>query len=69
MADISNGTLVPTTAGANISDAQWGIDNVLSGFIIQSEDFTEDRSTDQTQDQKGRVVYDLDYDRHFTCTV
>jgi len=69
MADISNGALVPTTAGANIDETQWGIDNVLSGFIIQSEDFTEDRSTDQTQDQKGRVVYDLDYDRHFTCTV
>lgn len=25
--------------------------------------------TDQTQDQKGRVVYDLDYDRHWTCTL
>ena len=32
-------------------------------------DFTEDRSTDQTQDQKGRVVHELDYDKHYTCTV
>lgn len=69
MADISLGTLVPTTAGSNVSDASWGIDGVLSGFIVQSEDFTEDRSTDQTQDQKGRVVYDLDYDRHYACTL
>lgn len=69
MADISTGALVPTTAGTVVSDASWGIDEVLSGFIIQSEDYTEDRSTDQTQDQKGRVVYDLDYDRHYTCTL
>lgn len=69
MADISQGALVPTAAGDKVSDASWGIDGVLSGFIIQSEDFNEDRSTDQTQDQKGRVVYDLDYDRHYTCSL
>lgn len=69
MADISTGPLVPATANAAVSDASWGIDGVLSGFIIQSEDFSEDRSTDQTQDQKGRVVYDLDYDRHYTCSL
>lgn len=46
MADISTGALVPTTAGTVVSDASWGIDEVLSGFIIQSEDYTEDRSTD-----------------------
>ncbi len=69
MADISLSTLVPTAAGDKVSGASWGIDGVTDGFIIQSEDFTEDRSTDQTQDQKGRVVYDLDYDRHYTCTL
>ena len=69
MADISNGAMVPPSADTRVSDASWGIDSVLSGFIIQSEDYTEDRSTDQTQDQKGRVVYDLDYDRHYTCTL
>lgn len=61
--------MVPPSADTRVSDASWGIDSVLSGFIIQSEDYTEDRSTDQTQDQKGRVVYDLDYDRHYTCTL
>jgi hypothetical protein len=69
MADISTDALVPTTAASEVSGTSWGIDGVLSGFIIQSEDFAEDRSTDQTQDQKGRVVYDLDYDRHYTCTL
>ena len=69
MADISNTAVVPENAATNISDASWGIDEVLSGFIIQSEDYSENRITDQTQDQKGRVVYDLDYDRHYTCTL
>lgn len=68
MADISQ-SVTPTNAGSYVSDASWGIDSVLTGFIIQSEDYAEDRSTDQTQDQKGRVVYDLDYDRHYTCTL
>lgn len=69
MADISLSAVVPAGAAGYMSEAAWGIDNVLTGFIIQSEDYTEDRSTDQTQDQKGRVVYDLDYDRHYTCTL
>lgn len=69
MADISNGNTVPATIAGVMNDTQWGIDNTLSGFIVQSEDYNEDRSTDQTQDQKGRVVYDLDYDRHYTCTL
>ena len=69
MADISISAVIPANAKTAVSEASWGIDGVLSGFIIQSEDFAEDRSTDQTQDQKGRVVYDLDYDRHYTCTL
>ena len=68
MADISL-SVTPTDAASRISEASWGIDSDLTGFIIQSEDYTEDRVTDQTQDQKGRVIYDLDYDRHFTCTL
>ena len=48
MADISLSAVVPSGAAGYMSDAAWGIDNVLTGFIIQSEDYTEDRSTDQT---------------------
>ena len=68
MADISISATVPSQTGV-MGYSAWGIDDVLSGFIVQSEDYTEDRMTDQTQDQKGRVVYDLDYDRHWTCTL
>lgn len=66
-----NATIRPTNASAMnpVDGTAWGIDCTLSGFIIQSVDYTEDRSTDQTQDQKGRVVHELDYDKHYTCTV
>ena len=60
--------VVPEGAGATtIADAQWGIDNTLSGWIIQSENIQSDLVTDTTQDQKGRVIGQLDYDKHYTC--
>ena len=56
------GTTVPSNAGTLIRDAQWGIDTALSNWIIQSETSAVSRVTDQTQDQKGAVVSELDYD-------
>ena len=69
--DPSNGTsgTFPDTAGTMIKGAQWGIDNSLSGWIIQSESITREAITDTTQDQKGAVVSQLDYDEHFTLTL
>ena len=69
--DPSNGTsgTFPETAGTMIKGAQWGIDNSLSGWIIQSESITREMITDTTQDQKGAVVSQLDYDEHFTLTL
>ena len=69
--DPSNGTsgTLPATAEAMIRTAQWGIDNTLSGWIIQSESITREAITDTTQDQKGAVVSQLDYDEHFTLTL
>lgn len=69
--DPSNGTTgtLPTTAGTMIRTAQWGIDNTLTGWIIQSESITREAITDTTQDQKGAVVSQLDYDEHFTLTL
>ena len=61
-----NGTTKPTDAGALIRTSQWGIDATLSGFIIQDVQITEERVTDTTQDQKGAVVSQLDYDQHWT---
>lgn len=57
----NQGTL-PANAGELIRGAEWGIDNMISGCIIQSEEITETRSTDDTIDQKGALVSQLDYD-------
>ena len=65
----TNGTTLPATAGTMIRQAQWGIDNTLSGWIIQSESITKEAITDTTQDQKGAVVSQLDYDYHWTLTL
>lgn len=46
---LSGGTL-PTNAGELIRGDEWGIDNTLSGFIVQSEDISEEVITDTTQD-------------------
>lgn len=61
-----NGTTKPADAGTLIRTSQWGIDATLSGFIIQDVQITEERITDTTQDQKGAVVSQLDYDQHWT---
>ena len=55
-------TTLPTTAGTLIRTEEWGIDNVLSNCIIQTENITESRMTDDTLDQKGAIVSQLDYD-------
>lgn len=64
-----NGTTVPTNAGDLIRTSQWGIDAILSGFIIQDVSINEERVTDTTQDQKGAVVSQLDYDQHWTMSM
>ena len=57
-----NGTTNPTSAGSLIRGSQWGIDATLSGFIIQDVQISEERITDDTLDQKGALVSQLDYD-------
>lgn len=64
-----NGTTHPTNAGSLIRGSQWGIDAILSGFIIQDVSINEERVTDTTQDQKGAVVSQLDYDQHWTMSM
>ena len=64
-----NGTTNPATAGTLIRGEQWGIDATLSGFIIQDVQISEERITDTTQDQKGAVVSQLDYDQHWTMSM
>ena len=55
-------TTLPTNAGTLIRTEEWGIDNVLSNCIIQTENITESRMSDVTQDQKGATISILDYD-------
>ena len=57
-----NGTTNPASAGSLIRGSQWGIDATLSGFIIQDVQISEERITDDTLDQKGALVSQLDYD-------
>ena len=64
-----NGTTHPANAGSLIRSSQWGIDATLSGFIIQDVSINEERITDTTQDQKGAVVSQLDYDQHWTMSM
>ena len=59
----------PTTAGTLIREPEWGIDNLIADCIIQSEDITEEVITDQTQDQKGAVVSELDYDKRWNLSL
>lgn len=66
---IVSGDVQPDDSGSLVQGGQWGVDAELSGFIIQSEDVTKELVTDQTQDQKGRVVSEMDYDAHQTCTL
>ena len=65
----TNGTTHPTTAGGLIRTEEWGIDNLLDNCIVQSETITKEAVTDTTQDQKGAVVSQLDYDYHWTLSL
>lgn len=61
----------PTGAGTVITDqsSEWGIDSAFNTYIIQSEDLNSELVTDQTPDQKNRVVSELDYDKHWTVSL
>ena len=63
------GEVKPSTAGTLIRDEQFGIDATLSGYIIQDVQITTSRTVDTTQDQKGAVVSELDYDCRFDGTM
>ena len=64
-----NGVTLPSNAGTLIRTAQWGIDSVLSGYIIQDVQINHSRITDDTQDQKGALVSQLDYDERWEGTM
>ena len=64
---LGGGTL-PANAGDLIREPDWGIDATLSGYIIQNLTINNSRITDETQDQKGATVSELDYDERWDCS-
>ena len=57
-----SGTLIPNGAGDIIRKEQYGIDAVLSGYIIQNVSISKSRTSDETYDQKNSLVSQLDVD-------
>ena len=60
-----SGTLLPTGAGEIIRKEQYGIDAVLSGYIIQNVSISKSRTSDDTYDQKNSLVSQLDVDERW----
>ena len=67
--DVANTTTVPSRAGSLISDAQYGIDATLSGYIIQNVSVQKSRVYDETYDQKNSLLSELDTDEQWTATM
>ena len=64
-----SGTLLPTGAGDIIRKEQYGIDAVLSGYIIQNVSISKSRTTDDTYDQKNSLVSQLDVDERWDMSM
>ena len=63
--DELSGTLIPTGAGDIIRKENYGIDAVLSGYIIQNVSISKSRTSDDTYDQKNSLVSQLDVDERY----
>lgn len=63
------GTTTGTDAGSLIRDAQYGIDAVLEGYIIQNVSVSKSRVYDETYDQKNALVSELDTDEQWTMSM
>lgn len=60
-----SGGVLPTLAGEIIRKEQYGIDAVLSGYIIQNVSISKSRTSDDTYDQKNSLVSQLDVDERY----
>ena len=58
-----------TTGNAIIQDAQYGIDAVLDGYIIQSVSVSKARTFDETYDQKNALISELDTDEQWSLSM
>ena len=64
-----SGTLIPTGAGEIIRKEEYGIDAVLSGYIIQNVSISKSRTSDDTYDQKNALVSQLDVDERWDMSM
>lgn len=60
-----SGGVIPQTAGEIIRKEQYGIDAILSGYIIQNVSISKSRTSDDTYDQKNALVSQLDVDERW----
>ena len=64
-----SGGVLPTGAGDIIRKEQYGIDAVLSGYIIQNVSISKSRTSDDTYDQKNALVSQLDVDERWDMSM
>ena len=64
-----SGGVLPTGAGDIIRKEQYGIDAVLSGYIIQNVSISKSRTSDDTFDQKNSLVSQLDVDERWDMSM
>ena len=64
-----SGTLIPNGAGDIIRKENYGIDAILSGYIIQNVSISKSRTTDDTYDQKSALVSQLDVDERWDMSM
>ena len=56
-------------SGANSIVVAYGVDNELSGYIVQNEDITENTENLIIPDQKGRTCQVIAYDKGYTLSL
>lgn len=56
-------------SGANLITVAYGVDNELSGYIVQNEDITENMENLTIPDQKGRTCQVIAYDKGLTLSL
>ena len=64
-----SGGVLRTGAGEIIRKEQYGIDAVLSGYIIQNVSISKSRTSDDTYDQKNALVSQLDVDERWDMSM
>ena len=64
-----SGGVLPTGAGDIIRKEEYGIDAVLSGYIIQHVSISKSRTSDDTYDQKNALVSQLDVDERWDMSM